>query len=59
MEAELEESLARELGCGVGKVPFSYLGLPIGRNPRSKSFWNPIIERVDKKLKAWSKHYMS
>ena len=31
---------AAVLSCKVGKIPFMYLGLPIGGNPRRLSFWD-------------------
>lgn len=30
----------------------SYLGLPLGGNPRALSFWNPVVEKVEKKKVA-------
>lgn len=59
IETEELDRLARELGCGIEKIPFTYLGLPVGANPRSKVFWEPILERISKKLNAWSKSYLS
>lgn len=44
------ERLAEVLGCGVGSWPLSYLGLPLGGNPKAASFWNPVIERTKKRL---------
>lgn len=36
LEDDCLKNLADDLGCGVGKLPFEYLGLPIGGSPRSK-----------------------
>ena len=38
----------RILGCGVGNLPSTYLGLPLGTKPPD-SFWNGIIDRFNKK----------
>lgn len=38
------------LGCKLGKVPFLYLGLPVGGNPRRLSFWDPIVNRIKSRL---------
>jgi len=38
------------LSCKVGKVPFVYLGLPIGGNPRRLLFWEPIVNRIKTRL---------
>lgn len=37
---------ASVLGCKVGKVPFLYLGLPIGGDPRRLLFWEPVVNRI-------------
>ena len=31
-------------------LPFQYLGLPIGANPRSISLWDPVVEKYEKTL---------
>ena len=53
------ERLAEMLGCGVGSWPLKYLGLPLGGNPRSVSFWNPVVDRVEKRLEGWKKAFLS
>jgi hypothetical protein len=44
---------ASVLGCKVGKVPFMYLGLPIGGDPRRLSFWEPVVTRIRIILSRW------
>jgi len=34
------------LNCKMGKLPFIYLGLPIGGNPRRLSFWDPVVNCI-------------
>lgn len=34
------------LDCTVSSIPFHYLGIPIGANPRRKSMWEPVVEKV-------------
>lgn len=41
---------ANTLLCKVGKLPFPYLGLPIGGNYSRLEIWDRIIKRVSKKL---------
>lgn len=36
-----------------------YLGLPLGGVPRSLSFWDPVIERIQNKLDSWKRDYIS
>ncbi|KAM7490623.1 hypothetical protein LguiA_033544 [Lonicera macranthoides] len=51
--------IANTLGCGCGEWPLSYLGLPLGGNPNSIEFWNPVIERVSKRVDGWHKGCLS
>jgi len=34
----------RFLYCRVGSVPFTYLGLPVGANPRLEKTWQPLLQ---------------
>jgi hypothetical protein len=45
---------ATVLSCKVGKIPFMYLGLPIGGNPRRLKFWEPIVNRIKSRLSGWN-----
>ena len=44
------EGLSNIIGCGVGSMPFSYLGLPLGTHYKDTSIWNPAIEKMGVKL---------
>ncbi|XP_028068962.1 uncharacterized protein LOC114271546, partial [Camellia sinensis] len=37
--------LAQRLNCLSKKLPFNFLGLPLGANPKRKSTWNPILDK--------------
>jgi len=41
------------LGCRVGRMPFLYLGLPIGGDPRRLLFWDHIVSRIKSRLSGW------
>jgi len=41
------------------RVPFKYLGLEIGGNPRKKKFWEPIIVKLSTKLNTWKGRFLS
>jgi hypothetical protein len=47
------------LGCTVGKVPFMYLGLPIGGDPLRLSLWEPIVTRIRIRLSRWKNRLLS
>ncbi|KAL5552484.1 hypothetical protein UlMin_039885 [Ulmus minor] len=42
-----------------GSWPMKYLGLPLGGNPNSTEFWNPVVEKVGKRLDGWKKAVLS
>ena len=53
------EALAAELGCKVGSLPSTYLGLPLGAPHKSARMWDLIEERFRRRLVAWKRQYMS
>ena len=53
------DSLALELGCKVGALPSSYLGLPLGAPHNSVTVWDGIEERFRKRLVLWKRQYIS
>ena len=38
------------LGCKQGSLPMKYLGLPLGVKFKDKLIWNPILEKMERKL---------
>ena len=46
------------LGCKQGFLPMKYLGLPLGAKFKDKSIWNPILEKMERKLASWKKLYL-
>ncbi|RVW67890.1 hypothetical protein CK203_061653 [Vitis vinifera] len=53
------EALAAELGCKVGSLPSSYLGLPLGAPFKSFAAWDGVEERFRKRLTMWKRQYIS
>ena len=41
---------AARLGCKAEKLPILYLGLPLRGYPQQREFWQPVIDRIHKKL---------
>jgi hypothetical protein len=37
----------------------TYLGLPLGANFKSKLIWDPILEKMERKLSSWQRMYLS
>jgi len=50
LSASLLKVFSNTLNCKHMKIPFVYLGMPIGGNPRLKQFWQPMIEKWKGKL---------
>ena len=44
------EDLAAELGCGIGALPSTYLGLHLGMRRNSLQVWDGVEEKFRKKL---------
>ena len=52
-------ALAEILGCRIGSLLMTYLGMPLGASHKSHSIWNPILEKINQKLAGWKKLYLS
>ena len=58
-EVEEVDVLAVELGCRVGSLPSSFLGLPLGAPNKAISMWDGVEERVRRRLALWKRQYIS
>jgi hypothetical protein len=58
-EVDDVESLAHILGCRIGSLLMTYLGMPLGASFKSLSIWNGVIEKVERRLTRWKKLYLS
>lgn len=47
-----QRKIKKILGCQIGKLLATYLGLPLGLNPLD-SFWSPTVDKFHKKLAGW------
>ncbi|MCH81819.1 ribonuclease H protein, partial [Trifolium medium] len=47
------------LNCKKGVIPFGYLGLPVGANPRRCSTWEPLIDKIRRRLRSWGNRFIS
>lgn len=59
VEEGLTKEFAKKINCLSQKSPLTYLGLPLGANPRSNSTWKPVVEKYKKKLASWKRRYLS
>jgi hypothetical protein len=53
------DQLVEILCCRIGVLPMSYLGMPLGSSFKASSVWNPILEKIERKLAGWKKLYLS
>ena len=47
------------LNFGLMSNPFKYLGLEVGGNPRKKSFWEPVLNKLKARLSVWKGRFLS
>ncbi|MCI15852.1 RNA-directed DNA polymerase (Reverse transcriptase), partial [Trifolium medium] len=56
---EFMEMACTFLNCKKGGLPFKYIGLPVGANPRRLSTWAPLLDSLRKKLNSWGHKHIS
>lgn len=49
----------RIINYKICSIPFNYIGIPIGANPKRKNTWNNVIEIVKTKLSRWKNIYLT
>lgn len=47
------------LGCKMGSLPTTYLGLPLGASFKCKNPWNRVLDRIHKRLAGQKGLYLS
>ncbi|XP_045821935.1 uncharacterized protein LOC123914805 [Trifolium pratense] len=52
--ARLLEAGAFFLACNTATIPFKFLGIPVGANPRRRETWKPVVEAMTKRLNSWA-----
>ena len=58
-EEECARHMSAIMGCRMDQIPFSYLGMPLGANPKRFSTWDPVIRRVKDRLALWQRKFLS
>lgn len=53
MKVDLQAKILSILGCHSATLSGIYLGLPLTVKEVTHSFWNNILERMQKKLAGW------
>ena len=52
-------SYAKMLNYAQMRVPFKYLGLEVGGNPRTVKFWEPVLTKLKARLNGWRGRFLS
>jgi hypothetical protein len=47
------------LSCRSEVIPFKFLGIPVGANPRRKETWKPVVDAMSKRLCSWNSRHLS
>ncbi|XP_058760756.1 uncharacterized protein LOC131634106 [Vicia villosa] len=50
---------ANFLPCEIGRLPFLFLGLPVGANHRRKDTWKPVFKKLSRRLATWQGKHVS
>ncbi|CAN1258050.1 Putative ribonuclease H protein At1g65750 [Linum perenne] len=53
------QTLASIIGCALGTLPTTYLGLPLGARRAARSLWDPVVSKVRGRLDSWKAKFLS
>lgn len=56
---EFMEAACGFLHCRESAVPFKYLGLTVGANPKKVVMWEPMLDQLRGRLNSWGNKYVS
>ena len=59
VDEDLLLNWAVDLNCGVGKFPFTYLGLPVGGKSKDVKIWKNVCKKFENRLGLWENGYLS
>jgi hypothetical protein len=54
-----ETQYSQLFGCGIGTMPFKYLGIPMIHRRLRNSEWHCVIDRFEKRLSNWKVKFLS
>lgn len=58
VDGNFKVAAARFLTYMCGILPFKYLGLPVGADPKSLLTWKPVLDSVQKRLSSWKRRHL-
>ena len=51
------EELVEILGCQQSSLPLKYLGLLLGASHKEETIWNPVLEKMERRLAEWKRFF--
>ena len=51
--------IAESVGCIHDRLPFTYLGFPLGAHMNRCSAWNPVLKKIETSLASWKAKLLS
>ena len=54
-----ETQYSRIFGCGIGTMPFKYLGIPMTHRRLRNSEWRCVVDRFESRLSNWKAKFLS
>ena len=52
------EAASDFLYCSIARLLFNLLGIPIGINPRRRSFGVPVLEKIHCRVSSWKSKFI-
>nr|XP_023889789.1 uncharacterized protein LOC112001857 [Quercus suber] len=52
------EELVEILGCRQSSLPLKYLGPLLGASHKEETIWNPVLERMERRLAGWKRLFL-
>jgi len=49
----------KTLNCTQMGIPFKYLRIEVGGNPRKEQFWEPVINKIKARLSVWKGRFLT
>ena len=47
------------LGCQQSSLPLKYLSLLLGASHKEETIWNPVLEKIERRLAGWKRLFLS
>lgn len=59
VDSNVFKDVAESIHCSFGKLPFQYLGLPVGKDMSKKEGCNEVVDRFVARLSSWKAKLLS